>query len=564
MAGGSSLTVKVLADTSDFTQGLDSAGRNADGLSSKLGGVGKAMAGMALAAGATAGAAFLKGSIDEAREAEKVMAQTTAGIQSTGGAANVTASHVETLAGKLSAMAGVDDELIQTGSNLLLTFTNVKNAAGAGNNVFDQATEAALNLSAKGFGSMESASVMMGKALNDPLKGITALGRAGVTFTEQQKEQIKTLTESGDLLGAQKIILGEVQKQVGGAAAAAADPMDKLKVSFGNLKESVGTAILPILNKLVPVLTSLAEWFERNSNVLVPLVAVLGTVAGIIATIVAVTKIWTAVQTAFNIVMAANPIVLIVLGIAALIAAIVLLYTKCEWFRDAVKAVWDAIAAAFTFVWDIIKGLFHWIQTNWPLLLAILTGPIGLAILFITKNWDTIKEVFQKVLDWIKGAWDAVYGFLIDPIKRVVSAVVGFGKDLITGLWDGIKSMGAWIADKLKDFAKRMLGPLAKVFGISSPSKVTYGYGLDIAAGLALGIDAGAPRAVAAMDRLGRSMSAPDLVGAGGGATGAAGAGAAGGTVVLHQTINATQADPYVVGRVAMSEAAWALKAAGR
>lgn len=192
-------------------------------------------------------AQFIRGSIDEARDAAKVSAQTEAVIKATGGSAKVTAVEIGDLAEKISLKAGVDDEAIQTGSNLLLTFKNVRNEIGEGNKVFNRATVAAVDLSAAGFGSIESSSKMLGKALNDPLLGLTALGRAGVTFTEQQEEQIKALVETGDLLNAQKMILKEVESQVGGSAEAQADSLDKLTVAWGNIKEEVGTALLPYL-----------------------------------------------------------------------------------------------------------------------------------------------------------------------------------------------------------------------------------------------------------------------------------------------------------------------------
>ena len=119
----------------------------------------------------------------------------------------------------------------------------VSNEAGDGAQVFDRATAAAADLSAAGFGSMDGAAKMLGKALNDPEAGLTALGRAGVTFTDQQKEQIKTLVESGDTLGAQKIILGEVESQVGGTAAASATAGEKISVAFGNFFISVAKAL---------------------------------------------------------------------------------------------------------------------------------------------------------------------------------------------------------------------------------------------------------------------------------------------------------------------------------
>ena len=131
----------------------------------------------------------------------------------------------------------------------MLTFTKVRNEAGKGNDIFNQSVEAANNMSAALGTDMKSASLQLGKALNDPIKGVTALQRVGVSFTEQQKEQIRTLVESGDTLGAQKIILAEMQKQFGGAAQAAADPMQRLEVIAGNLGEKVGGVLLPYVEK---------------------------------------------------------------------------------------------------------------------------------------------------------------------------------------------------------------------------------------------------------------------------------------------------------------------------
>lgn len=264
----SSTTLKAVLIGEDRSMGrtFDNVSRKADGAGRKTGGFGKSFAllagpiGAGIAAIGLGGAAlgkftdFLGSSVAEARESEKVGKTTAQIIKATGGAAKVSAGQVGALAESLSEKAGVDDEVIQTGANMLLTFKNVRNEAGQGSAVFDRATAAAVDLSASGFGSVDSSAKMLGKALNDPLKGISALGKAGVTFTQQQKDQIKVLMESGDVLGAQKIILGEVESQVGGVAAASATMGEKVKVSWDNLKEQVGTALLPALDKL-------GKWF---------------------------------------------------------------------------------------------------------------------------------------------------------------------------------------------------------------------------------------------------------------------------------------------------------------
>lgn len=220
----------------------------------------------------------LRESVGEARESQKVGATTAQVIKATGGAAKVSAGQVGDLATQLSNKAGVDDEAIQSGANLLLTFKNVRNEAGKGGAVFDRATAAAVDLSATGFGSISGSSKMLGKALNDPVKGISALSRAGVTFTAQQKEQIAALVKTGDVLGAQKIILGEVEAQVGGVAAAQATAGEKAKVMADNLKEQLGTALLPTLDRLAGFFTTtLGPAISSGITKVGPALAVLGT-----------------------------------------------------------------------------------------------------------------------------------------------------------------------------------------------------------------------------------------------------------------------------------------------
>lgn len=215
--------------------------------------VGPALAGLAIGAG-------IKDFINEARESAKVGRLTEAVIKSTGGAAKISAKQVGDLATAISNKTGADDEAVQSGENLLLTFTNIRNGVGKGNQIFDQATQAvtdmtaALNDGQVTTEGIKASSIQLGKALNDPIKGVTALQKVGVSFTADQKKQIKTLVDSGKTMQAQKIILGELNKEFGGAAAAASDPMQKLGVIIGNAKESIGGAFLPIIGKLATIL----------------------------------------------------------------------------------------------------------------------------------------------------------------------------------------------------------------------------------------------------------------------------------------------------------------------
>jgi hypothetical protein len=218
----------------------------------RLGGGLRTVTGGAAALGVAFGATALvlgKQAIGEFRESQKVGNQTSAVLKSMGATAWTSSKQVGDLANSLSVKSGIDDEAIQSASNLLLTFGKVRNEAGKGNDIFNRATAAAVDLSAAGFGSMTSTSKQLGKALNDPVKGITALNKSGVTFTDKQKKTIKGLVAQNKTLDAQKIIMREVERQVKGSAAAQADPLDKLTVAWKNMLEVAGKPIWAVVTK---------------------------------------------------------------------------------------------------------------------------------------------------------------------------------------------------------------------------------------------------------------------------------------------------------------------------
>lgn len=256
--------LSILPSTRNFSKTLEgqvskdvsSSGKK---IGASFGNVFKVGAVAALGGGFIA-ANFLKGAFEEAREAEVVGKRTENVIKSMGLSSKVTASQIGDLASALSLKTGIDDDAIQSGQNLLLTFGNVASSAGKAGGVFEKTTGLMVDLSAAMGTDAKSSAVQLGKALNDPIKGISALSRVGVSFTEQQKEQIKGFVEGGKLAKAQGIILGELTKQFGGAAEAMATPADKAKVAYGELKEAIGLAFLPVLDN---VLTKFADFVPK-------------------------------------------------------------------------------------------------------------------------------------------------------------------------------------------------------------------------------------------------------------------------------------------------------------
>lgn len=154
---------------------------------------------------------------------------------------------VDAYAESLELVTAVDADVIKATQTKLATFANLTTTIDDAGGAFDRATVAALDLAAAGFGSAESNAVQLGKALNDPIKGIGALARAGVTFTADEKKKIKTLVETNKILEAQDIILQAIETQVGGTAEAGASVFDRMKLSVNKVSDSVGEILLPYM-----------------------------------------------------------------------------------------------------------------------------------------------------------------------------------------------------------------------------------------------------------------------------------------------------------------------------
>lgn len=236
---GMHLQMNFKTNTAEFVNELRRTGDAVKDISKQMekafGAVNTALG--AIGVGLSVGAIFTK-MIDEAKQAEDASNRITQVLRSTGGVAGVTAQQVDKIAGSLSKLTGIDDDAIKGGQALLLTFKNI------GKDAFEPATRAMLDMSAAMGQDMKSSAIQLGKALNDPTEGISALTRVGVTFTQAQKDLIKHLQETGDTLGAQKIILQELESEFGNMSIAARDTLagafQALQTSVDNLFEAFG------------------------------------------------------------------------------------------------------------------------------------------------------------------------------------------------------------------------------------------------------------------------------------------------------------------------------------
>jgi hypothetical protein len=169
----------------------------------------------------------------------------------------------------------VDAEVIKGVQGQLLSFRQLSETADVVGGSMDRATLAAFDM-ATVYGSAESAGQALGKALEDPIRNLGALGKAGITFNDEQRELIKTMVESGDIMGAQNLILTEIEDMYEGVAEATANASDKMTIAFNNIKEEVGAALLPVFNDLVeallPIIQDLGPQLASIFEAVVPVI----------------------------------------------------------------------------------------------------------------------------------------------------------------------------------------------------------------------------------------------------------------------------------------------------
>lgn len=605
------LTVGLILTSEAFHKGLEAAESKAASSSHSISGAlasigtGIAVAGVAVAtAGVVALTKFLGDSVAEAQEAQAGQAQLAAVLKSTGGAAGVTADMVNNLASSLQKTTKFADDEVLAGENMLLTFTNI------GKDVFPATTQAMVDLSQAMGQDMKTSAIQLGKALNDPTKGVTALTRVGVTFTDQQKKQIEAMQKAGNVAGAQRIILKELATEFGGSAAAAgktaAGQMEIFNHALSDIKETVGNAVLPLMARFASKLTDLLsnpavqagidmlvngisfigdallgifgdimsgagvgvifDDIKESLSSMVPswVIDLLNTLYNTISTIVNfVVTNWPAISATFTTVFT------VVWTIVSTVISTI--YTIIKTFVDAVSAFWAAngtqIIAAAQSAWSTVQSVIQAVVGFVSNLVSVFLAAVqqwwaqnGDQIMSAVKTaWDFIQNVIATVTsiissvvaafrsafegDWrgfgehLREAWDTLWNAIKSVVETIwpvikgivddaVKAVVGFftktdwgqvGKDIISGIANGISSAASWLANAARDAAQAALNAAKGFFGIHSPSTVMMAVGKNMMMGWGLGIqnNANIPATATAQVSSGVISAAPSSSGAG-------------------------------------------------
>jgi hypothetical protein len=282
----------------------------------------------------------------------------------------------------------------------------------------------ALDISAGTGKDLGSVSDALSKAYNGNFTALKKLDPALASLIEEG-------ADADEVFGR---LAGTFKNQASTAANTTSGKIKNLSIQMGEFKESIGAAVAPLADKLLPSLLKLADFVKNNTTLVVVLGGVVGGLAIAIVAVNAATTAWAAttkafaaIQAAFNAIMLANPIFLIGAAIVAVIAILVLLQKEFGIFDGVIRVV----GAAFGAVWGAIKGVFDWVKNNWPLILAVITGPFGLAILAIVKFKDDIMNVFSLIYSAIKATMGFVADVISAPFKAAFRAVAGLWNSTI-------------------------------------------------------------------------------------------------------------------------------------
>jgi hypothetical protein len=253
--------------------------------------------------------------------------------------------------------------------------------------------------------AQEGASLAMdiAAATGKPLSAVTdALAKAyagNTTALAKLDPKLRDLVKGGlDAEGAMSVLADTFGGSATTKANTAEGQFQRLSVSLAETKETIGAALLPIIEKVLPFLAQMGDWASNNTTAFLIIAGVIGGIAAAIVLVNAAMAIWTTVTTvftgvmaAFNAVMAMNPIVLIVIGIGLLIAALVIAYKKFEGFRNVVDTVFKFIAGAVSGSLDLIKGYFSIVLGFYK---SIFNG--------IASIWNnTIGKLSFKAPSWV-------------------------------------------------------------------------------------------------------------------------------------------------------------------
>lgn len=438
--------------------------RRADGAAAKIGvGLKKALvpATAALGALAYAGFEFAKAAADD----EAAAGRMASSLQKVAGATDAQVAGVEawiTAQGK--ALGVADDQLRPAMSKLAMATGDVGKAQDALAVAMDVA-----------------------QATGKPLETVVAAMSKGFDGSAASlKKLVPGLDAAAIKSGDMTAIMADLKNKTGGAAAefagTAAGSMQRLTLAMDETKESLGAALLPAFEAILPYLQQFGTWAQENTGTLL---AIVGAIAALAAGVVvanaamaiwnglqlaakAASAAWTGAQWLLNAALTANPIGLVVLAIAALVGALILAYNKVDWFRAFVDTAFAAVKTAISTVvnwfrdtaWPILQRVFGWIGDVVATYIGAWQTAFGLAKTAVETVWNWLRDTFGPLL----GDLFAGIGIAADTLGKAFDTAFGLVKSAVSAAWDFIQP----ILTKIHDAVKAAIDAVASLPGVGS------------------------------------------------------------------------------------------------
>jgi hypothetical protein len=355
---------------------------------------------------------------EELRTSEARLSQINQSMGLFGGETDTVTKRLRDYAKENELLLATDENVIMATQAKLLTFRELALSADTAGGAFDRATAASIDLAAAGFGSAETNAVQLGKALNDPIQGVSALRRVGLTFTDSELDKIRVLQESGDLLGAQEIVLAAIETQVQGTALATANASDQMKLAFGNIKEEVGTALMPAFAELtqamLPIAAELAPLMAEAFGLLTP---VLTDIAKQLPALL---------QSLFPLIPLFADIALLVVEIALELMPVFveIINVLVEVLQELLPVFLDflrqAIMPLIPLVVDLIRQFAPLISRVLPVLTTLLLALIPPLIEILTQLFIPLIPIVEKLIMAFLPLLDEILPILIGLLEFVI------------------------------------------------------------------------------------------------------------------------------------------------
>jgi len=488
------LRVVLGVDSASFEKGLDGAqrtlnrfNRDMQKLSAKFTGIGQT-----LTLGLTVPiAAFGVASVQAAQQSADAFAQVEAALKSMGGASGKTAAELQVAAKALQDISAIDDDdILRKVTANLLTFGKVVGPT------FDRAQMAIVDLSTRMGMDLQAATILVGKALQNPIRGVNALRRQGVELDEAQVSLVKSMMDVGNTAGAQAVILAELERQYGGAAKAAADanPYAKLRQAFDDVSEAIGERLIPIITPIVQKLTALMQGFVGLSPAMQTFVIITGAIAAAIGPVlIGVGLLISAVGTIAGLlagpavaalVAFLAPFAPVILAVGALVAVFVLFRKQImpvleEWGATVAEVLGPKIAplieaakSLFVSLGAALVSLFckgGSLEGPMQFFLDVATRVFNGVVSIVGTQIEVLTDILNALAALFRGDFSAMFGYLKDAAVTMATGIVrafaAMFPDVVSWVqktWQGVKT---WLVDKFTDVVKAVQQKIAAVTG---------------------------------------------------------------------------------------------------